>query len=118
MRAIVKDQIAGGSGFGVQEQKQMLKQRLQAIIINYTAQHVIALTERTGSEVCKERVKARAKSKTWSGATQRDEAADGEREVEDEARADGRDEPSILRVGWTRQSDAQRGPRTIRWTCN
>ena len=45
MRAMVKDQIAGGSGFGVQEQKQMLKQRLQAIIINYTAQHVITLTE-------------------------------------------------------------------------
>ena len=45
MRAMVKDQIAGGSGFGVQEQKQMLKQRLQAIIINYTAQHVITLME-------------------------------------------------------------------------
>ena len=45
MRAMVKDQIAGGSGFGVQEQKQTLKQRLQAIVINYTAQHVITLTE-------------------------------------------------------------------------
>ena len=45
MRAMVKDQIAGGSGFGVQEQKQALKQRLQAIIIKYTAQHVITLTE-------------------------------------------------------------------------
>ena len=45
MRAIVKDQIAGGNGFGVQEQKQTLKQRLQAIVINYTAQHVITLTE-------------------------------------------------------------------------
>ena len=45
MRAMVKDRIAGGSGFGVQEQKQKRKQRLQAISINYTAQHVITLTE-------------------------------------------------------------------------
>ena len=43
-RAIIRDQVAGGSGFGVQEQKRDLLAHLHAIIIRYTAQHTISLS--------------------------------------------------------------------------
>ena len=45
-RAITRDQIAEGSGFGVQEQKRELLAQLHGIIIRYTAQHTIWLSGR------------------------------------------------------------------------
>ena len=45
-RAITRDQIAGGSGFGIQEQRRELLAQLHAIIIRYTAQHTVSLSGR------------------------------------------------------------------------
>ena len=48
-RAIIKDQILGGTGYGIQEQRRLFMQRLQSIIIRYTAQSVAALSGAIGS---------------------------------------------------------------------
>ena len=45
--AMLRDQAAGGTGYAKQEEKQAFLARLHAILIRYTAQHIIELSGRT-----------------------------------------------------------------------
>ena len=45
--AMMRDQAAGGTGYAKQEEKQAFLARLHAILIRYTAQHIIELSGRT-----------------------------------------------------------------------